>query len=109
VLLEGVYLAIARVDPVRWHQPVDAGHQYILVMRSVEDPDHPRRRHDFVDAPQEIMSQLVRCWFLKAGGDGSERVERAEDPANGAIFSAGIWTLQDDQKRVLGLGVEDFL
>jgi len=78
-------------------------------MRSVEDPDHPRRRHDFVDTPQEIMSQLVRRWFLKAGGDGSERVERAEDPPNGAILAAGIRTLQNDQKCVLGLGVEDFL
>jgi hypothetical protein len=55
------------------------------------------------------MSQLVRRRFLKAGGDGSDRVERAEDPANGAIFSIGIRTLQDDQKRILGLGVEDFL
>src|ERR1700730_3556424 len=65
VLLEGVNLPLARLDPVRRHQPVNTGHQHIFIMRSVEDAGHPGWRHDFVDAPQEIMRQLVRRWFLK--------------------------------------------
>src|SRR5207302_10696014 len=109
VLLEGVYLAVARLYPLSWHQPVDARHQNVLIMGSVEDADHPRCRHCLVNAPQEIMRQLVRRWFLKAGRDRSERVYRAKDPSNNAVLAARIRTLQNDQKRVLGLRVEDFL
>ena len=109
VLLEGVYLAIARLDPFRRRQPVDAGHQHVFIMRSVEDADHPHWRYGFVDAPQEIMRQFVSRWFLKAGRDDSERVDRAEDPTNGAVLATGIRTLQNHKDRLLGLGVEDFL
>src|SRR5438309_6547558 len=49
------------------------------------------------------------CWLFKAGRDGSERVYRAEDPSNSAVLAAGIRALQDDQQRVLGLGIENFL
>jgi hypothetical protein len=45
VLLKGVNLAITRLYPLCRHQPVNARHQHIFVMRSVEDADHPRRRH----------------------------------------------------------------
>jgi hypothetical protein len=62
-----------------------------------------------VNAPQEIMRQLVRRWFLKAGRNRAERVYRAKDPSNSAVLAARIRTLQDHQERALGLGVEDFL
>jgi hypothetical protein len=97
MLLEEIYLAIARLDSVHRYQPVHTGHQYILVMRSVEDADHPRWGYSFVDAPQKIMRQLARCWFLEVGRDGTDGVDRAEDTSNGAILAAGIRTLQDHQ------------
>jgi hypothetical protein len=55
------------------------------------------------------MRQLVRRWFLKAGRDGAEGVYWAEDPSNSAVLAAGIRALQDNQQRVLGLGIENLL
>jgi hypothetical protein len=43
------------------------------------------------------MRQLVRRWFLKAGRDDADGIDRAEDPSNRAIFAAGIRALQDHE------------
>ena len=55
------------------------------------------------------MRQLVRCWLLEAGRDGTYGVDWAEDPPNGAILATRVQTLQNHQKRIPGLGIENFL
>src|SRR3984893_13153054 len=78
-------------------------------MRAVENPDHSGRWHRLVDTPQEVVSQLVLRWFLKASGDRPDWIYRSEYVANSAVLTARIRTLQDHQQRVPALGIENFL
>ena len=58
--LEGVDLVVAlRPDPSR-SEAVDADDEHVLVVRAVEDPDLALARRPLVDAPQEVVGQLLR-------------------------------------------------
>src|SRR5271166_777013 len=88
---------------------VDPRHQYVLVMRTVEDRDFAMPRGMRMDAPEEVMRKLGGGGLLEAGDARALRIKGAEDVIHRAILPAGVKGLQDDQDRVLVLGVKDSL
>ncbi len=55
------------------------------------------------------MRELGRRRLLEAGDERSLRIERGEDVLDRAVLAAGVERLQDDEDRVLVLGVEQGL
>src|SRR5208337_4575949 len=88
---------------------VDPRHQHVLVMRTVEDRDLAMPRGMRMDAPKEVMGKFGGGGLLEAGDARALRIEGAEDVIDRAVLPAGVESLQDDQDRVLVLGVKDSL
>src|SRR5271170_2978488 len=78
-------------------------------MRTVEDRDLAMPRGIRMDAPKEVMGKFGGGGLLEAGDARAVRIEGAEDVIDRAILPAGVEGLQDDQDRVLVLGVKDSL
>ena len=62
-----------------------------------------------MDAPQKIVGELGGGWLLEADDARALRIKRGENVLDCAVLSAGVERLQDDQDRVLVLGVEQDL
>jgi hypothetical protein len=85
---------------------VDPDDQHILVVGPVEDRDLPFCRFIRMNAPQEIMRQLDRRRLLEIGDLHALRIGAGHDMADRAVLARRVQSLQHDQQRTLGLGIE---
>jgi hypothetical protein len=88
---------------------VDTRHEHVLVVRAVEDADHPARRYLLVHAPEEVVLLLQLGGCSEARYGAALRVDDAEHLTNGAVLAGGIASLEHDQQCVAGFGIEDAL
>ena len=109
ISLEVVDLVVARRPLFLAQQLVDARNEDVLVVRAVEDADHPARRNLRVDAPEKIVTRLDVGRRLEARDGAALRIDRGEDFANRAVLAGGVAPLQNDEQRVARVGVEDAL
>ena len=107
--LEVADALVARHPGLLVDQLVDPRHQHVLVVRAVEDDDLTLSRRMGVDAPEKVVRELGRGRLFEAGDARALGVERGEYVLDRAILSSGVERLQDDEDRVLVLGVEQGL
>ncbi len=72
---------------------VDAHHQHILVLRAIEDADDALGGRAFVDAPEEVVGELLGGGLLEAGDVTADRVHRRHDVLDGAVLARGVHAL----------------
>src|SRR5688572_9975267 len=108
-VLEVVDLVVAGRPDLLRHEAIYARHEDILVVRSVEDPDHPLRRHLAVDAPEEVVTQLQLRGLLEAGDGAPLWVHRGQHLADRAVLTGGVTALEHDEQRAAPVGPEDAL
>src|ERR1700694_1402569 len=83
--------------------------QHVLVVRPVEDPDHPALRHLRVHPPQEIVALLELRRGLEARHAATLWIDRREDPANRAVLARRVPALQNYEERVPCIRIENAL
>lgn len=105
-MLPMVDRVVARAPHRLRDQPFDPDHQHVLVVRAVEDPHHPPRRHALVVAPKEVVGQLLGRGLLERPHPAPLRIDPAEDVLNGAVLAAGVYHLQHDEQRALPFRVQ---
>src|ERR1700720_3634237 len=91
--LEVVDLGVARLPDLGGHEVVDALDQHRLVVAAVEDPDLAGGRHLLVDAPEEVVVELLLARCLEGRHPDAERVDALEDVGDGAVLAAGVHAL----------------
>ncbi len=79
-------------------QLVHAHHQYVLIVRSVEDHDLPFARRTHVGAPQEVVGGIELTRLLEAKDPRPLRIHGAEHVAHHAVLATGVERLQNDQQ-----------
>jgi hypothetical protein len=88
---------------------VHARYEDVLVVRPVEDPDHPAGRNLAVNAPEEVVMQLRIGRLLEARDGAPLRVDRREDFPDRAILSRRVAPLEHDEQCAAAVGVEHAL
>ena len=88
---------------------VDAGDEHVFVLAAVEDADIALGGRFLVDAPQEIVAEFLGAGLLEAGDLHARWVEGADDLFDGPVLARRVARLQDEQQRLLALGVEPLL
>jgi hypothetical protein len=88
---------------------MDAHHQNLLVVRTIENADTPSLRQAHRRSPKEIMIDLLRARSLERVDDTTLRIDARHDVLDDAVLAGGIHALQHDQDRPFVLGVELFL
>src|SRR5581483_2510569 len=78
-------------------QIVYSYHQHTLILRAIENDDFAAPRRLAFDAPQKIMSQLLRRWLLESYDPASLRIHGADHVSHHAIFPACIRSLKTNQ------------
>ena len=81
--------------------PCTRGAQHILIVRPVEDADHPARRHLPHAAPQKVMPGLQRRRHLERRHLAALRIDPRKDVPDRAVFARRIHALQHDQHSLL--------
>lgn len=66
-------------------------------MGAVKDADEARIRHSLLDAPEEVVSQLVISGGFEAGDLDTLRVDQPDGVAEHASFAAGVHPLENEQ------------
>jgi hypothetical protein len=97
---------VARTPDLLRHEPVNANHEHVLVVRAVEDHDLSVARHLAVHAPQEVVGQVLLRRGLEALDTDALWVEPAEDLADRTVLAAGVHRLQYDEQCLPRLGPE---
>ena len=82
--LEVVDLPISVLPDRLGHELLDAHDEHVLVVRAVEDADAPLARRGRVDAPQEVVAQLLLGRDAEAGDPRPLRVEGGDRPCGSA-------------------------
>ena len=108
-LLEGVDLAVARLDLLGRRELAHLDDEHLLVVRAVEDADRAAARRGLVHAPEEIVGALLLARRAEGGDVHAERAGGVEDVADRAVLAAGVGALQHDEQRPPALRVEDVL
>ena len=80
--LEVVDRVVAPLPDRLRHEIVDAHDEHVLVVRAVEDADHPLRRACGVDAPEEVVREL-----------GGRRLLEGDDVAPLRVDGAMTWRI----------------
>ena len=103
-------------DPLRARPPhllrrerEDAHRDDVLVVRAVEDPDHPARRTLGVHAPEKVVRELDRRWRLERRDGATLRVDAREDAADRSVLTRGVEPLEDEEDASSSLGVQPLL
>ena len=85
----------------------------VLVVRTVEDPDHARPRETRTDPPEEVVSAFFLRRGLESGEGDALRVDLAHDMTDDTALPRGVEPLDDEEHAVAALalrrGVEAFL
>ena len=76
---------------------VHAHHQHIFVMRAVEDADVTEFGRALVDAPQEIVGELLFRRLLESGDAAALGIHAFDDVPADAVLAGGVDALQHDQ------------
>src|SRR6185503_2613521 len=104
LLLEGVDLAVGALPLGRRRKSLHALHQDAAVPTAIEDRDQTLPRQVTPEAPEIVL----RALFVGRGGDrhdpGHAGVERRRDAPDGAAFSRGVPTLEDENRRDVTAG-----
>ena len=90
-------------------EPENSHRDDVLVVRAVEDPDHPACRALGVDAPEEVVRELDRRGRLERRDATALRVDTREDVADRPVLAGGVEALEDEEDAPLSLGVEALL
>ncbi len=110
VLNERLLEVVDVIEPLRpdlfRHELVDARDDHILVVRPVEDPDHPPRGNALMDAPEEVMLEFDFARDLEAGGLAAHRIDAAKNLLDCPVFAGRIAALEDDEKGVPSVRVQ---
>src|SRR4051812_2923685 len=107
--LEVVDVPVAPAPHRLVDEVVDARDEHVLVVRAVEDPDVAVARRGGVDAPEEVVRELVGRRLLERRDAHALRVRAGEHMLDGAVLPARVHRLQDDEERLARLGVEAVL
>ena len=107
--LEVPDVLVAPLDDVGLGPPVDADDQDVLVVRPVEHADHPLLRRLLVDAPQEVVPELLLRRRLERRDADALRVHRPEHALRGRVLAPGVHGLEHEQDGLLTLGIERLL
>ena len=96
-LLELVDLGVAGLPHVLRHELVDPDDQHVLVLRPVEDADHPRTRYLSLDPGQVVLAALGLGRRLEGLDPDALRVDQADRVPDRAALAGGVHSLQHDQ------------
>ena len=90
-------------------EPEHADRHDVLVVRAVEDADHPARGALGMHAPEEVVRELVRRRRLEGGDAATLRVDAGEDMPDRAVLARCVEALEDEQDAPRSLRVEPLL
>jgi hypothetical protein len=76
---------------------VDAHHEHIFIVRTVEDHDFAFARRALVRAPEKIVGGFEPARLFEAEDRRPLRVHGAEHMAHHTVLATGVERLQDDQ------------
>jgi hypothetical protein len=96
---EVVDRAVTPLDLVRRGELANPGDQHVLVLRPVEDADLPGGRQRLLDAPQEVVLELLGCRLLERRDAQPLRIDQAGRVPDGAALARGVHALEDEQDR----------
>ena len=85
---------------------MDARNDDVFIVGSVENADHAAGRDSLLDAPEEIVLELGLGRDLEAGHVAAHWIDAAKDFPDGAVLTGSVATLEHDEERVAGVGVE---
>ena len=83
--------------------------QAFLVMRAVENPDPPARRHALRHAPEEIVIEFLGGRRLEGMHLAAHRIHAVEHVLDDAALAGCVHALQDHQHRPFVLRVKPLL
>src|SRR3954471_24642 len=75
--------------------------QHLLIVRTVEDRNHTRRRKEASWAPEEVVQTFFIGRSSKAEDVYALRINARHDVLDGAVFTGGIERLQNNNHRIL--------
>jgi hypothetical protein len=108
-LLEIVDQLVAfRPDRFR-NQIVHPHDEDVFVMRAVEDDDLALGRRPLMRAPEKVVRRFLGARLLETEHRRALRIHAAEQVADDAILAGRVERLQDDQQRLVAVGVEQGL
>ena len=108
-LLEVVDLLVALAPHIFGGQVLHADDEDVLVLRPVKDADHSPSGRGLVDAPQEVVIQLLLGGHLETGHVAALGVHAVKDVLDGPVLARGVHALEDNEYRVFPLGPQDLL
>ena len=88
---------------------MDAHHEYLFIVRPVEDPDLTAPGQVAVRAPEEVVGELVGRGCLEGHDPYALGVQSGHDVADRAVLARGVQRLQNQQDAVGLLGCESGL
>ena len=89
-LLEAIDLLDPLLDDLPRDLAVNTRREYVLIVRPVEDLNHPARRDGGMHAPQKVMLALKRCRHLERGHVASLRIDAREDVADRTVLACRV-------------------
>ena len=99
--LEVVDRVVAALDLGGGSERAHPADEHVLVVRPVEDADEPGLGQPLLDAPEEVVPQLLGGRRLERRERHALRVDAADDVPHDAALARGVHRLQDQQHRVL--------
>ena len=84
---------------------MDADHQHVFVVRTVEDADEAFARGGQVDSPEEVVGQFLDARLLERRDPAGLRIEAPHHVADRAVLAGGVHPLEHQQKRAAVLGI----
>ena len=90
-------------------QIMNARHDDVFILRTVENADISALRQGFIDAPHVIMILLLTCRLFEGDDLHAARIEARKDMVHRTVLAGRIHRLQDDNEAVGILGIELFL
>ncbi len=98
-LLEGDDGVVAALDLVGRRERPHPADEDVLVVRPVEHPDEAGCGHTLLDAPQEVVRELLGRRLLERGERDALRIDRSDHVADDAALARGVHRLQHQQHR----------
>ena len=104
-LLEVVDRVVAALDLLRRRQPAHPGDQHVLVVRAVEDADHPGARAPRLSTRhRKSWRQLLLGRRLERLDPHALRVDQADGVPHDAALAGGVHALEHQQDAALPAG-----
>jgi hypothetical protein len=83
--------------------------QNVLVVRAIENHHLAVAWRVAVRTPEKVVGHFLLGRLLEWKNECPLRIEAGEEMPDGAVLSGGVETLQHDEQRLPGVGIEQIL